>query len=782
MSSHTSITIWLEGEELPDLYRLLGRPLLDPDIDGLTGSLKAAARELLPYQNHADPLKARRAMNLLTELGRVESLLADPQRLAEINQRLIAELAEQCAERFAAAGPHWERQAVCAWLQRERQISPAALAETFVAVCAALPEPPVAPKPVPIPARIFAAPDASAAANEEIHWGEATDLQNVTLDDDPSFEPARRGAVCPHCGAPVAAEALLCINCGYDFRTRQRLETKTSRKGGAARPVTIRPPPPPGYRGRDPAALRRRNWRVLSPKAVAVACGMAVLVLVVGGLGLLAKRVRSGNLAETMAIVPLEAGHGDLVTSGDTPPVRRRGPEDEQTDEQAAAGKQPGQEQPADDLPETTLAKGKFDAAYRRATTSTPGEFVALWDVALRLAPDDASRRLVHQTKIASLIQRPLPLPADVVERLCAAYDLYLADAKSIGEQLTIADSLVFALRQKQALEMALSRYLSLRDAAAGNSLRQTLLQRLTQECLSSVSTLPVGDRLAACERLVSLANGDEATRAEAYRLLARDPAVVSQVPLEKLWEIFDVVLDSAVEGPLAAAYLRALIETVRRRGAQVEAAEHYRSLLRNGRNRALAQRVLDDLARMELARNGGAFPPGAFPPGAVPPGAMPPQGMMPGSIPPGVPPSRPPSNAQPPSPPPPSESEPVDLAAVRQSLELLKSRPARMRASEAELQELYDSLAEQIGRTIDLRELVLILIEEFERRRRINHVIGHYEQELKNNPDSLPALYFLVGAYQWRANKGVNANNFSKKSRDLFAHLQTLAPVASEK
>jgi hypothetical protein len=36
-------------------------------------------------------------------------------------------------------------------------------------------------------------------------------------------ESAQR--TCPSCGQPVAANAVLCVACGYDFRTGKRLST-----------------------------------------------------------------------------------------------------------------------------------------------------------------------------------------------------------------------------------------------------------------------------------------------------------------------------------------------------------------------------------------------------------------------------------------------------------------------------------------------------------------------------------------------------------------------------
>lgn len=786
MSSHTSITTWLEKEELPDLYRLLGRPLLDPDIDGLTGILKTAARDLLHYQNHVDPLKAGRAMVLLMELGRVESLLADPERLAAMNQRLVAELSAQCAERFAADGPHWKRQDVREWLERERHISPAALDETLVAVCAALPQPPVIPQPVPMPLRVFGASDDAALADDEIHLGPTLDsvlldvgrppavaphtapaLERVIMDDSRPPVVAPPMAPCPHCGARVAAGAAICIDCGYDFRSGQRLVAKSGASGEAARRARVRPPPPPRTLRPAPAAKRRKNPGARWPQFVGIACAVALLVVVVGGLALLAIRVRSGEgPSEALATAPPQAGPVEINGSRGTPPDEGR---------------------------QATQANGNFDDVYRRAAASDPDQldFDELWETALRLAPNPASRQLVHQTRIAALERLPSPLSADIVEKLCAAYDLYLADAQTVGAQLTIVDALVSALRQKKMLETALSRYVALGDGAVDNDVGKTIVRRLTQECLNDVRTLPAKERMAACQHIVWLADGDESTHLAAYSFLATDPAVIAEVPLENLWKIFDTVLEATPAGLTATGYMRLLVDQIRRRGVGKEAVEHYERLLQQSPKRTFAQAILSELRSMQIAGGGPAGP--VAPMG--PYGPMGPAGpMMPGGRPapggPGTPdgasmprtPAAFPPAGRSPAGPPQSEPERVDLAAVRQGLKLLNSGPDRMRASEAELEDLYDSIAEQIGRTRDVGDLVGILLDEFERRRRANHVIAHYEQELKQNPDSLPALYFLVGAYQWRSNKGVNARRYNEKRVVLLQHLQTLAPAARDK
>src|SRR5947207_639604 len=94
----TGITEWLRTKSLPrHLYELLGRPVLDPDRDGLLRALRAANRELLEYQSHPDRAIAARAMALLTELGRALSTLEDPARLRAHDEEILASLRQEYA-------------------------------------------------------------------------------------------------------------------------------------------------------------------------------------------------------------------------------------------------------------------------------------------------------------------------------------------------------------------------------------------------------------------------------------------------------------------------------------------------------------------------------------------------------------------------------------------------------------------------------------------------------------------------------------------------------------
>jgi hypothetical protein len=93
------ITDWLRSEPLPrNAYELLGHPLLDPDRDALLQTLRTANRELLDYQSHPEPAVAKRAMFLLTELGRYRGMLED----AGKHQAYVDDVCKTLREQFVA--------------------------------------------------------------------------------------------------------------------------------------------------------------------------------------------------------------------------------------------------------------------------------------------------------------------------------------------------------------------------------------------------------------------------------------------------------------------------------------------------------------------------------------------------------------------------------------------------------------------------------------------------------------------------------------------------------
>lgn len=93
------ITDWLRSEPLPrNAYELLGHPLLDPDRDALLQTVRTANRELLDYQSHPEPAVAKRAMFLLTELGRYRGIFED----ASKHQAYVDDVCKTLREQFVA--------------------------------------------------------------------------------------------------------------------------------------------------------------------------------------------------------------------------------------------------------------------------------------------------------------------------------------------------------------------------------------------------------------------------------------------------------------------------------------------------------------------------------------------------------------------------------------------------------------------------------------------------------------------------------------------------------
>ncbi|MCI0460527.1 MAG: hypothetical protein L0Z62_26535 [Gemmataceae bacterium] len=98
-------------------------------------AIQDANRELLYYQNHADPAVAQRAMRLLAEVGRASRTFEDPSRLQAYNGELAQRLRQEFAQQYGESPFGWDQQAVRRWLLREQEAHPDSMPQLLEAIC-----------------------------------------------------------------------------------------------------------------------------------------------------------------------------------------------------------------------------------------------------------------------------------------------------------------------------------------------------------------------------------------------------------------------------------------------------------------------------------------------------------------------------------------------------------------------------------------------------------------------------------------------------------------------
>ncbi len=81
-------------------------------------------------------------------------------------------------------------------------------------------------KPMTIP-KSNAVATANAAKSQSIAAGQSQKRYNPLLDllDEAGVESRPTGPCCDNCGTPMSATAIICIECGFNMATRQKLET-----------------------------------------------------------------------------------------------------------------------------------------------------------------------------------------------------------------------------------------------------------------------------------------------------------------------------------------------------------------------------------------------------------------------------------------------------------------------------------------------------------------------------------------------------------------------------
>lgn len=130
------IAEWLERDREPlDIYELLGKKRLDPDMDGLKAAISEATREILPYQSHADPKIAQRAMRLLTDLGGADLVVADPEKIEQHNRQVLDMLFDEYAAEHGDDVAAWDWNDLKRWLLRDKIVHPLTIEDTLAALC-----------------------------------------------------------------------------------------------------------------------------------------------------------------------------------------------------------------------------------------------------------------------------------------------------------------------------------------------------------------------------------------------------------------------------------------------------------------------------------------------------------------------------------------------------------------------------------------------------------------------------------------------------------------------
>lgn len=123
-TEQAGILSWLDRDDWPgDVYELLGRKRFDPDMAGMCDEVTAGAREVLPYQSHADSAKAMRAMRLLTEfVGKAADVFSSAEKVGEENDRLYHDIRNRWIADNGENASNWKRDALVMWLSEDANV------------------------------------------------------------------------------------------------------------------------------------------------------------------------------------------------------------------------------------------------------------------------------------------------------------------------------------------------------------------------------------------------------------------------------------------------------------------------------------------------------------------------------------------------------------------------------------------------------------------------------------------------------------------------------------
>lgn len=194
------VTDWLYRDHLPrDLFELVGRKRLDPDLEGLQVDLDAARRALTQYQNHPHPVIVRQAKRLLQEVERWLDARGRLRPLDDCLNEIVEQLRDEYGRRQGVDRWGWDRTRLRRWLEREGCVHPASVHRALDALLdeTALDLPRVALRPVGGAASRGISRIGECLAQwtgAQFYWrhrGELWQAINDCLDDGPRSEKDR---------------------------------------------------------------------------------------------------------------------------------------------------------------------------------------------------------------------------------------------------------------------------------------------------------------------------------------------------------------------------------------------------------------------------------------------------------------------------------------------------------------------------------------------------------------------------------------------------------------
>ena len=298
------ILSWLDREDWPgDVYELLGRKRFDPDMAGMCDEVTAGAREVLPYQTHADSAKAMRAMRLLTEfVGRAADVFSSAEKVGEENDRLYHEIRNRWIADNGEDASNWKRDALVMWLSEDADVHDQSVDEIadvlpkedqesatkkskvihpeigddvekpMMPIILDTPEaaaPVILDTPEPVAPAIISEPDPPAEAAAPVI------IPAAPIVEEPKVEPGRKRVFKPKSGSARSGE--------HKKVTPPKMPSAKSGTHAAVKPTKPQPPKQPAPATRPKSQTRPRiEPEAKSKKPIALAAmmiGLPVLLL-----------------------------------------------------------------------------------------------------------------------------------------------------------------------------------------------------------------------------------------------------------------------------------------------------------------------------------------------------------------------------------------------------------------------------------------------------------------------------------------------------------------------